>query len=192
MELRDEALVQAYFKGYKPALDMLFKNHYRSLWFYLWKTSFFKDEPHIEDIRHRIVLAVLLGLKKRRYKPIGKGSFKAWLYTIARLECLKADKKRRRRPKPISRFFPEEPTGVPDDILPMKSHQRINYGYFGIKLEEGLKQLTPQERKLMRMVGDGKPYKQILKTRGFKKYSLDYLKHKICNIKKKLRKLRKE
>lgn len=153
---------------------------------YLMSISFFKDESYLDDIRQQTSVTVFEGIRNGKFVPRGKGSFKKWIYRIAYFACLNSDKNRRKKARPISEVFPEEPTGFPDDLIPKTTPQSSDYEMARRKLQEVTKLLTPDELKLMRLLSDGKPYKEIIQEPEFSKYSLDYLMRKVYTIKKKI------
>jgi len=186
---RDEALVEAYWEGDQEALEILLKRYLTPILGYLFSISFFKDESYLDDIRQQIFLTAFEWIRSKRFTPRGEGSFKKWLYRIAYFACINSDKKHRKDSKPISEVFPEEPTGFPDDLIMQTRPQSSDYETAHLRLQEVTKHLTPDELKLMRLVCEKKPYKEIIKEPEFAKFSLDYLMLKVYNIKKKIRKI---
>lgn len=186
--ISDEALVSAYLAGDKPALEILLKRYFSLILAYLYNTSFYpKDDAYIEDIRGQVVLTIINEIQDNHFRPEGPNSFRKWVFTIAKNECLNQDKKRRRHAKPFTEAFPDEPTGFPDDLLADTTPEPDDYAEAEKQLNEVTNKLSPDELKLMQMVADGRPYKEILKEPEFAKYSLDYLKLKIYNIRNKFK-----
>lgn len=189
----DEILVEAYRQGERAALEILLKRYLTPIMGHLLGISFFKHEPYLDDIRQKILVTVSEGIRSGssgRFVPRGEGSFKKWIYRIAYFKCLNSDKKRRKESKPVSEVFPEEPTGFPDDLIMQTKPQSSDYERVRRRLQEVTKFLSPEELKLMRLVSDKKPYKEIIQEPEFSKYSLDYLKRKVYNIRKKAKGLR--
>lgn len=186
----DEDLVKAYRAGDELALNILFERATKPLWRYLAQTSFFsKDTAYLDDLAQDILVIIFEEVKNGKFVPGDAGSFKGWLYTVARLETLRQDKKRRRTPtRPISQLYPEEPTGIPDDILAHRPTKTKDYDGIKARLNEVLSELSLEEQKLMRLVSARTPYIKILQDPMFSKYSLAYLKLKIYNIRHKKRK----
>lgn len=186
----DEALVEAYRAGDESALNILFERWTRPLWFYLAKTSFFRDDAYLDDLAQDILLIVFDEIKSGKFTPqVGAGSFKRWLYTVAYLETLRQDKKRRRATRPISQVYPEEPTGMPADILTKRPTKTRDYDRTKRRLNKVLSELSLEEQKLMRLVSE-KSYKEIQKDPDFAKYSLDYLMRKVYIIRQRILKRR--
>ena len=201
----DEALVTAYQaylnglpEGDPTALEILCTRYYTIIRGYLFGFSFFrKDEGYLDDVRQQIAVTIFTEITSGQFKPSGDGSFRKWVYTVAHLECLNLDKKRRRQFKTASEVFPEEPTGLPDwigqaglpdDLLPQITPESADYESADRNLQVVLQYLKPEEQKLMQLVSIDTPYIKILQEPEFAKYSLDYLKHKIYNIRQKIRK----
>lgn len=193
-QIGDEALVEAYRQGEQEALEILLERYSTSILGYLASISFFfKDESYLDDIRQQILVTVSEGIRSGRsgrFVPRGEGSFKKWLYRIAYFRCLNSDKKRRKDLKTISEVFPEEPTGFPDDLIMQTRPRSSDYERARRSLQEVSQHLSPDELKLMRLVSDKKPYKEIQSDPDFTKYSLDYLKQKVYNIRQKAKSLR--
>lgn len=187
----DEVLVEAYWQGEREALEILLTRYLTPIMGHLLSISFFKNEPYLDDIRQKILLTVSNELRRKGgFVPRGEGSFKKWIYRIAYFKCINSDKKRRKDSKTISEVFPQEPTGFPDDLILQVKPQSSDYERARLKLQEVTKFLTPEELKLMRLVSERKPYKEIIKEPEFSKFSLDYLKRKVYYIRKKAKSLR--
>jgi DNA-directed RNA polymerase specialized sigma24 family protein len=191
----DEALVAAYQAwldgrpaGDPAALEILLTRYYTIIRNDLFGISFFKDAGYLDDVRQQIAITLFTEIRSGRFKPTGDGSFRKWVYTVAHLECLNQDKKHRKQFKPVSEVFPEEPTSLPDDLLPQVTPESADYESADRKLQAVLKYLKPEEQKLMQLVSINTPYIKILQEPEFAKYSLDYLKHKIYNIRQRIRK----
>ncbi|MFH1230837.1 MAG: hypothetical protein V1709_05005 [Planctomycetota bacterium] len=198
----DEQLIDAYRKGVasgepRPngreasALDVLFSRYLIPLLSYLFGKSFFhKDEDYLSDIRQQIFMVVCQGIRDGKFQSRGAGSFRAWLWTIAELECLNADKKRRRSIVPVSQAFPDSEKPFPEDEVLFKiASNDSDIEYARIKLARAFKDknITPEEIKLLQLSVRMK-YKDIIKRKEFSKYkSVDSLKDKIYNIKKKIK-----
>ena len=196
-QIGDEDLVTAYRGGEQNALDILIARYYTKLLGYLFAHSFFnKDEDYLSDVRHNIIVHLLEGIRPGgKFTSRGPGSFSAYLYTIAGLECLNADKKRRRAIIPVSQAFPESARTGPfpeENILFKITPDASDIEYARMKLARVFKKLTPEEIKLLTLViVEKKPYKDIIIMPEFSKYkTVDYLRHKVYNIIKKLNKSR--
>jgi RNA polymerase sigma factor (sigma-70 family) len=192
----DEQLIDAYRSGDQSALDVLFSRYLTKILTWLFGKSFFnKDEDYLSDVRDEIFLKVCQGIRDGKFQSQGPGSFSAWLYTIAELECLNADKKRRRSIVPFSQVFPEsdsESASPEDNILFKVTSNTSDIEYARIKLERAFKNLKPEEVKLLKLSVRMK-YQDIIKLREFSKYkSVDSLKHKVYDIMDKIRKIPKD
>jgi RNA polymerase sigma factor (sigma-70 family) len=186
----DEELVAASQAGDESALNILFERYAKPLWGYLARTSFFaKDTAYLDDLAQDILVIVFEEIKSGKFVPAGAGSFKGWLYTVAHLETLRHDKQRRRTHIPISQLYPEEPTGIPDDILAYRPTETKDYEGINQRLNEVLSQLSLEEQKLMRLVSQGEAgekYKPVLADPFFSQYSLEYLMRKVYLIRQKI------
>jgi len=185
----DEDLVTAYRAGDPQALDILIARYYTKLLGYLFANSFFKDEDYLSDVRHNIIVHLLEGIRPGgKFTSRGPGSFSAYLYTIAGLECLNADKKRRRAVIPISQAFPESESPFPEENILFKiTPDASDIEYARMKLARAFKNLNPEEVKLLQLSIRMK-YKDIIKMPEFSEYkSVDSLMNKVYNIKKKIK-----
>lgn len=199
----DEALIEAYRKGEASALDVLFSRYLIPLLSFLFNNSLFpKDEDYLLEVRDDVFLKVCQGIKKDAedggFSSRGPGSFHGWLWTIAKLECLNADKKRRRLHLPFSQAFPaptdsdSESASFEDNILFRGTSEPDETEYARMKLERAFKNLKPEEVKLLQLSVRMK-YKDIIKRKEFSKYkTVDNLKHKVHNIMEKIRKKKDE
>jgi len=188
----DEVLVKAYLGGETRALDILCQRYFKPIGFYLLKNSWFKDPAYLDDIRQQILLIICKRLKANKFIPRKDGSFKAWVFKICRIEVIKQDQKRQKRPRSISERYPEEPTGIPDDLLMQRPHGYNDYDPRLRYVQSIMNQLTDVEQKLMQLISQDKSYKEINQEPLFQKYSLDYLKRKVYTIRIKVFKLLKE
>lgn len=197
--LQDEQLVEAYRKGEKSALDILFSRYLTKILSWLFGRSFFnQDKDYLIEVRDEILLKVCEGIRKMPeaggFSSRGPGSFQAWLWTIAELECLNVDKKRRRLYIPFSQAFPAQPdsddesASFEDNILFKVNSEPDETEYARLKLERVFKRLKPDEIELLQLSVRMK-YKDIIKLQKFSKYkTIDSLKHKVYDIMKKIRK----
>jgi len=184
----DEDLVSAYLKGDRAALEILLNRYSTIILSYLFGISFFsKDKPYLDDIRQEVLIKVFNEIRQGKFTPVGPGSFKRWVFKIAYFECLNQDKARRKGPKLTSEIFTEEPTGIPDDLVFEVTPRTQDYDNAEVKLEGILSKLSDEEQKLMRLVSEGKPYKEIQQDPLFSKYSVDYLMLKVHNLRKRIR-----
>lgn len=186
----DEDLVRAYKSGELKALNSLLKLYEEPLRGFIHTISWLKDASFIDEVIQDIRVTIFEEIRKGRFIPSGVGSFKAWVYKICQNVCWNANKDRARQPKPISELYPEEPTGMPDDLLPKMPTQTVNYDHLATKIKDATSHLSLEEQKLMRLISERKKYKEIQQDPSFSKYSLDYLMLKVYNIRKKAKKLK--
>ena len=176
------------------------------------KSFFFKDKPYLDDVRQEVLIKVFNGI--RDFISTGPGSFKRWVFKIAYFECLNQDKARRKCMKLTSEIFTEETTGIPDDLVfssavrpegvtadyswqyPDKSGlpdyeltpRTQDYDNAEVTLETILSKLSDDEQKLIQLVAQHTPYRDIIKRPEFSKYkSVDYLMLKVHNLRKKIK-----
>jgi len=184
----DEDLVSACLGGDKSVLEILLTRYSTIILSYLLGLSLFtRDEAYLDDLRQEVLLIIWTKLRDGLFMPAGPGSFKRWVYKIAYFEALKQDKRRGKRAKPLSEVFPEEPTGIPDDLLIDLAPRVSDYEEAELKLPEMLSRLSEEEQRLMRLVSEGKPYKEIQQDPSFSRYSLDYLMRKVYIIRQRMR-----
>ena len=125
---------------------------------------------------------------KDNFTPAGPGSFKRWVFKIAYFKCLNHDKARRKGIKLTSEIFPEEETGIPDDLVFDLTPRISEYDQASDKSKDALSKLSAEEIKLMKLVSQDMKYKEIVQYPEFRKYPLDALKQKIYNIRKRISK----
>jgi RNA polymerase sigma factor (sigma-70 family) len=184
--------VAAYLAGNESAFTELFNRYAKALFYYLLKYSWFKDEDHIDRIIQDTFITVWRKLKLGGLKFETPNSFRKWLYTIAHIECLNQDEKRAKSPKTISEIYPDAPHGIPDDILYRKPLETDDPNKTQSRLDKIRAVLTPDEIKLMELVGQGKSYKEIQQEPEFAEYSIDYLMRKVYIIRQKIIKLQED
>ena len=170
----------------ESALNILFKRYWTKILAFLFKNSFFKDESYLDDVRQEIFLTAFKEIKSGKFIPHGPGTFKRWLYEIARHQCKKSGTDRQHHPKAISQLYPDEPTGIAEDTLPVISPEPTDYELIDSRLEAALSCISPEEQDLMKLISAGKTYRQIKKLPEFNKFSIDYLMLKVYTIRKKI------
>ena len=177
--------VEEFRAGDVNALDMLLERYQKILYHFILSFSRIKD---IDDILQDILLTILKELKTNNFIPKGPGTFRSWAYSVAKHHCLKATEKLKSQPKPASQVYPDEATGMPDDLIQDMSKDIVDYGYLDYKLSKVMPELSLEEQKLMLLVSQDKTYKEILQDPWFSKYkSVDSLKDKIYKIRKRMR-----
>lgn len=189
---RDEDLTRAYQSGEGQALDTLLEQYDQPLRNFIRTISWLKDGPFIDEVLQSTRVIIFEKLRSGGFIPAGAGSFKAWAYKICQNVCWNANKDRARQPKRISELYPEEPTGMPDDLLTKMPTQTVNYDQLATKLKDTTSHLSLEEQKLMTLVSQHKKYQEIQQDPDFAKYSLDYLMRKVYNIRKKMRQVQEK
>lgn len=184
----DSSLVSSFLAGNQDALDTLIKRYYTRLFAYIYHTTFYKDDDHVEDIRSETVLTIIRELKAGRFRSETEGSFKSWIFAIARNTCINQDRKRREHAHTFTDTFPEDETGLPDDLIAEITPEPDDYADKEAEVGRALAKLKPDEARLLQLVSDGVKYRDILQMPEFRQYTLDYLKLKIYNIRTKMRK----
>jgi RNA polymerase sigma factor (sigma-70 family) len=200
----DEALIAAYRAGLaqgsgdksadspanrdNSALNALFTRYMTHVKAFLFRNSRFKDEAWIEELRQIIFTAVLEGILKGAFEDRGTGSFRAWLFEVARRLCLKHNQKRSADYKDFSQVYPESTTDIPAGLIFKASDEINDYTEIDKAQQQALAKLKPLERRLMELVGDRVEYADIIKLPEFAKYkSVDYLMLKVHNIRKRFK-----
>jgi RNA polymerase sigma-70 factor (ECF subfamily) len=87
----DEQLIASLLRGQKTALDELYERYARKLFVFCSNTLGSGDPQEAEDVVQEVFIRVIKSA--HTFKP-QKGSFRTWLYQIARNHCI--DIKRRR------------------------------------------------------------------------------------------------
>jgi RNA polymerase sigma factor (sigma-70 family) len=182
----DETLVTDSQHGDGNALDILFKRYWMQILAFLFKNSFFKDESYLDDVRQEIFLTAFKEIKSNKFNPRGPGTFKRWLFEIARHQCQKSGTEQQHHPKTISQLYPDETTGIADDTLMVVSPEPTDYELIDKRLESALSRISPEEQNLMKLVSAGMSYQEIHEKEEFEKHSIDYLMLKVYNIRKKI------
>jgi len=185
----DEILVSSYLAGDESALDQLYQRYYNPLGFFIRKHSLYKDDSFIGDCRQIAFFKVFTIFKEGRFKPELAGSFKTLLYKTAKNVCFDENEKRMRSARPLSEVFTREELATPEELC-YRQPESTDYDEIQERVKQVLAKLTKKEQKLMWLVSEGKKCKDIIKMRPFSKEykSVDSLKQKIYNIRKKFKK----
>ncbi|MFH1226734.1 MAG: hypothetical protein V1701_02370 [Planctomycetota bacterium] len=183
----DEALLEEFRAGNNKALDMLLERYQKILHCFILSFSRIKDLFSIDEILQETLLTILKELKTNDFMLKGTGTFRSWAYLVAKHHCLKATEKLASRPKLLSQVYPDEPTGMPDDLMTNMPTDIVDYEYLDCKLSKAMSELSLEEQKLMRLVSQDKTYKEIQQDPWFSKYSVDYLMRKVYIITKRMR-----
>lgn len=181
----DEELLLAYLDGETDALNTLLKRYYDRIWFFPIKHSWFRDEAYRDEVRQVIFLRALELIQARKFKPTGPGTFKDWLYSVARNVCYEHQRGFARAPKTLGKQLLD---ALPSDIESTMPETRIEEGLAdaSAEIERILGQLTEEERLLLRLTNEEpkKTYEEIQAIEPFSKYKLDNLRRKVCRIRK--------
>jgi DNA-directed RNA polymerase specialized sigma24 family protein len=187
----DEQLVKDFIGGDKPAIEILLTRYQTIILAMLCGNTWFaKDKSYLDDLRQKILITIYLELSKNPsgFEPSGPGSFKKWIYRIAHFKALNCDKKRRKDFKLISEIFSDDDAGIPDDLLFAITPTSTDYEEVEEQLKDISSKLTDEEFNLMKLVCTPMEYADIQKLDEYKdKYSVDALKQKVYNIRKRLR-----
>jgi len=108
MNYSDEQLIANYLKGDEKALEILIKNYLKSIYNFAYR--YVNSSQEAEDITQEVFLRVWRNLKKFKAK---KGSFKTWIFTIAKNASFDFLRKSRsasggKKAAPFSEFTNEE------------------------------------------------------------------------------------
>ncbi|HEC64357.1 MAG TPA: hypothetical protein ENI23_03590 [bacterium] len=183
----DEQLIEAYYGGNENAFDTLFNRYYTRCLGFLFNKSFFKEEDYLDDIRSEIIRITISAVREKRFKPEGHGSFAAWFYRVAWLECINADKKRRRAIKNISQVYPDSRGPFPDDkIISKLCAEETDIPAIRHKLAKVFKKLSVEEKKLL-ILSVRFSYQKIVKMPEYSEFNVHSLAQFIYNIRKKIR-----
>jgi len=209
-QLTDEQLIDAYRKGDRNAIEILFHRYLKPLKLYLARASLSNDHSFLDDVLQDIFLIALKGINENKFTDMTPDSFRKWLYTIAHNQCIKQTQEKFKEFKPLSQVFPDDEKGIAesqegqddfgeDDDLLVRIPKGDDYDTSlsaGLaaasshnRAEDILSKLSLEEQELMRLLSQGKSYKEIQPHPWFKKYSIDYLKHKVHNIRQKVYKI---
>jgi len=184
----DEQLVEAFINGDKQSMEILLNRYLTIILAFLCGNSWFvKDKSYLDEVRQEVLITIFNEISQGHFIPAGPGSFKKWVYRIAHFEALNHDKKKRKGPKLTSEVFPEEETGIPNDLLYDVTPTSTDYEEIEEQMKEIISKLTKEELKLMKLVCKPMEYKDIQKEPEFKKYSVDYLMLKVYNIRKRMK-----
>jgi len=197
----DEQLVKDFLTGDKPAIEILLTRYQTIILAMLCGDTWFAiDKSYLDDLRQEILITIYLELNKdpSGFEPTGPGSFKKWVYRIAHFKALNCDKKRRKDFKLTSEIFSDDDTAIPDDLLFAITPTSTDYEEVEEQLKDISSKLDGEELKLMELLctpvyrpdGTSRPmeYADIQKLDEYKdKYSVDALKQKVYNIRKKIR-----
>jgi DNA-directed RNA polymerase specialized sigma24 family protein len=195
--MADEQLVEQFYAGDqsadspanrdKSALETLLNRYNTIILTYLFTISFFKNEQYLADVRQKVLITIFNELSNHNFASIVEGSFKKWVYRITYFACINSDRERRADMKTTSDVFPEEETDLSNLVLMRTTPSTSDYEEVEEQLNEVSARLTDEELELMKLVSQKVPYKKIRERQEFQKYSVDYLKHKVHNIRKRMR-----
>ncbi|KKM19277.1 hypothetical protein LCGC14_1657240, partial [marine sediment metagenome] len=154
---------------------------------FLFNKSFFKEEDYLDDVRSEIMTVTMTAIRKQKFKPAGAGSFAAWFYRVALLECLNADKKRRRAIKNISQVYPDSRGPFPDDkIISKLCAEETDIPAIRHKLAQVFKGLSVKDKKLL-ILSVRFSYQKIVKMPQYSEFNVHSLAEHLYNIRKKIR-----
>lgn len=183
----DEQLVADFLAEDEPAFEALHNRYFKQIGFYIKKQGILKDDSFIDDVRQIVLVKVFTLLKQGRFTARGPGSFRAFIYETAQRITFDQNEKRFRLVKPVTDVFTTEELFQPDELR-FHEPETTDYDLINDRVKKVLGQLTPEEQELMQLVANKIKYRDIIKRSEFSKYSVDYLKDKIYNIRKKVSK----
>lgn len=183
----DEELVQRFMEGNESALNTLLERYQKLLWKYICAVIHSSSDSLIDDIFQETWLSVIKSIPKDKFNDLGPGSFRAWLYSIARRLALKAVDRLYRQPEPFSIRFPKSlpedlDAGRPDEAQPVECQNSLTN-----KLDLLLSALEPMDQRLFELKRQGLTYQEILQQDGFKDWSGSKLRTRFCRIMELLR-----
>lgn len=187
----DEDLIRAYQDGDLSALEILLKRYETPLRNYIAIKCFVKDPHFIADILQEVLTIVFREISTGKFRPQRPGSFRSWVYQVAKHQYLNAMNKLRPQAKAISTYYPEEFPGDLDEVRPEPNIDPLVFNQQCEQINQALDKLEPLERKLYSLKNLGTPYKQIKADPDFSRFTLLQLRHKFSEIIEKLRRLTK-
>ena len=103
--LSDEALYEKVLRGDLGAFDVLYGRHERPLFGFILRHV--ADRPEAEDVLHDVFCALL------RERPSGLRSVRAWLFEVARNQCLNRLRSRTRATRALQAAARESSPSAP-------------------------------------------------------------------------------
>jgi DNA-directed RNA polymerase specialized sigma24 family protein len=183
----DEQLIADYYAGDENALEVLYNRYYTRCLGFLYNKSKFRADDYLEDVRGEIIKITLTIIRKKEFKIEGEGSFAAWFYRVALLECMSAFRKHLKDKPSVSQAFPDCKGPFPDDkIISMVCSDEKDIQAKRIRLARAFKHLTPKEIRAL-ILSVKIPYGDIIKMPEFAEYNEHSFAEYVYNIKKKIR-----
>jgi RNA polymerase sigma-70 factor, ECF subfamily len=115
----DEHLYERLRKGELQAFDLLYARYERRL--YAFVLSYVEDAAEAEDVFHEAFLGVL----RSREVRFSRGSFRSWLYQIARNNALNRLRKKSRWQRVVEAAKGETPAPSPDHLETREAHAAL-------------------------------------------------------------------
>ncbi|MBI4834235.1 MAG: hypothetical protein HY811_05400 [Planctomycetes bacterium] len=189
----DEQLVESFYKGDKSSLEILLNRYSTIILGYLCGISLFvKDKSFLDDVRQQVLMTIWNELNQKKLTELTPGAFNKWVYKITYFACLNADKKHRREKKTTSEIFTKEDTNLVDVLYAQTTPTTSDYEDVAEQLKDASSKLDDEELELMQLVSQKVEYIDIVKKERFKQYSVDALKQKVYNIRKRLKGIKHE
>jgi RNA polymerase sigma-70 factor (ECF subfamily) len=107
----DESLHERLRAGELSAFDLLYARHERPLFGFVYR--YLEDQGEAEDVFHETWLEVL----RLRSATFDQGGFRAWLYQVARHQCLNRLRSRRRKAAALEQLPAPTPQPSPGESL---------------------------------------------------------------------------
>lgn len=147
----DQELISNYFGGDEKSLEILIQRYLKPIFSFVCR--YIGNEREAEDITQEVFVNVWRHLKKFDQR---KGSFKTWLFSIAKNAAIDFLKKKRTAP------FPEsfaDPSPLADELLEQQGIARM--------LESAMSRLSPKYRMVIFLrYNDHFTFREISETLG--------------------------
>jgi RNA polymerase sigma-70 factor (ECF subfamily) len=156
-ELTDEELVEATREGRIAAFDELYQRYAARLYGYIGRLI--RDQVLAEDLFQDVFFAVL---KDQGFNP-RRGSFAAWIFTVARNRCLTEIRDARRYAEKLSHLHQQAPAAgkaaAPEDLISNRRDLTI--------LGAALERLSEEHRDVLVLKQLGRlSYREIAQIQG--------------------------
>lgn len=148
--LSDETLCARLARGDLAAFDALYERHEKPLFGFILRQL--ADRGEAEDVLHEVFLAIL------HERPLGLRSVRAWLFEVARNQCLNRLRARGRRVRALEAVAvePPAPRPLPDDALAELQASSA--------LEQAVARLPPPLAQLYALRARGLSYDELART----------------------------
>jgi RNA polymerase sigma-70 factor (ECF subfamily) len=145
----DEALFERLLSGDLKAFDALYERYERPLFGFVLK--YLGEQAEAEDLLHEAFLSVLRGGRVDR----GEGSFRAWLFQVARNLCLNRVRTKGRAQRAMQAIGCEEDHQAVPAQLALEHHQAVQ------ALQKAVRQLPAALGELYHLRAAGLSYEEM-------------------------------